>query len=88
MRIFVLYRDMRTYGFRGCLYRSTPARRDLRALRGTKPAARTASGDRVTCLFDDPILGRALEVDADCLGLSTGLMADDETTEDLAAIFH
>jgi heterodisulfide reductase subunit A2 len=89
MRIFVLYRDMRTYGLTEDAY--IEARRRgvifVRYAAQTPPRV-TASGDRVNVCFDDPILGRSIEVSADCLGLSTGLMADDETTEDLAAIFH
>jgi heterodisulfide reductase subunit A len=47
-----------------------------------------AAGDQVVVSFKDPILGRDLEVTADCLALSTGMIADEETTEDLASIFH
>jgi heterodisulfide reductase subunit A len=36
----------------------------------------------------DPILGKMIQIEADCLALSTGMVADDETTEDLSMIFH
>jgi heterodisulfide reductase subunit A len=45
-------------------------------------------GKKAIVRFKDNILKREIEVDADCLALSTGFIADDETTEDLAAIFH
>jgi heterodisulfide reductase subunit A len=45
-------------------------------------------GDRVTVTFTDPILGRQLEVTADCLALSTGMAVNEESTEELARIFH
>ncbi|MBR9981451.1 MAG: CoB--CoM heterodisulfide reductase iron-sulfur subunit A family protein [Desulfatitalea sp.] len=89
MRVFILYRDMRTYGFSEDAYIEA-RRRGVIFVRyqADIPPRVTADGDRVTVHFHDPILGRDMEVTADCLGLSTGLLADDETTEDLAAIFH
>jgi heterodisulfide reductase subunit A len=38
--------------------------------------------------FRDPILEKQIEITADCLVLSTGMVANDEATEDLAMIFH
>ncbi len=46
-----------------------------------------AAGDRLEVTFRDPILDRTLTVTADSLCLSTGLVADEEATEDLALIF-
>ncbi len=89
MRIFVLYRDMRTYGFSEDAY--TEARRRgvifVRYQPDSPPEVEAADA-RITVRFNDPILGRRVEVEADRLALSTGLLADEETTEDLAAIFH
>jgi heterodisulfide reductase subunit A len=89
MRVFVLYRDMRTYGFTEDAY--TNARRRgvifVRYLPDTPPEVEAAEA-QITVRFKDPILGRQIEVAADCLTLSTGLLADEENTEDLAAIFH
>ncbi len=88
-QVFVLYRDMRTYGFQEDFYRLARergvifARYDIE----NKPDVR-ADGDRVEVVFRDPILGRKVKVMADCLALSTGFVADDEATEDLATIFH
>jgi len=88
-RIFVLYRDMRTPGFQEDF---TIEARRLGAVfvqydEKTKPEVHPA-GDRLAVSFEDRILGRRIEVEAECLALSTGFVADDEGTEDLAAIFH
>jgi heterodisulfide reductase subunit A len=88
-RIVVLYRDMRTPGFQEDF---TIEARRLGAVfvqydDQTRPGVRPA-GDRLVVAFEDRILGRRIEVEADCLALSTGFVADDEGTEDLAAIFH
>ena len=87
-RIFVLYRDMRTYGFQEEYYRK--ARETgiifVRYEADTPPEVK-ASGTGVEVTFTDPVLGRELTVDADSLCLSTGFRADDEGTEDLAMIF-
>jgi heterodisulfide reductase subunit A len=89
MRIFVLYRDMRTFGFSEDAYIEA-RRRGVIFVRYESeiPPQAEAAGTQVAVRFTDPILGRPVEVTADRLVLSTGLMADDETTEDLAAIFH
>ena len=57
-------------------------------MRPDEPPLVAEAGDQVTVTFRDPVLGMDLEVTADCLTLSTGLIADDESTEELAAIFH
>ncbi len=87
--IFVLYRDMRTYGFQEDYYRQA---RDLgvkfiRYSLKTKPVVRQEEGKLYVSVHDF-ILGQTIEIEADCLALSTGLIADDETTEDLAMMFH
>jgi heterodisulfide reductase subunit A len=89
MRIFVLYRDMRTFGFSEDAYIEA-RRRGVIFVRyePETPPEVEAAGDQVAVRFTDPVLGRPVEVTADRLALSTGLLADDETTEDLAAIFH
>jgi heterodisulfide reductase subunit A len=89
MQLFVLYRDMRTYGFAEDAYIEARRRGVIFARYDVAVPPRVqAAGKQVTVTFKDPILGRALEVTADCLALSTGLVADEETTEDLSAIFH
>lgn len=89
MQLFVLYRDMRTYGFSEDAYIEARRRGVIFVrYRPEAPAQVKPTGDQVSVRFKDPILGRDIEVAADRLILSTGLIADDETSEDLAAIFH
>jgi len=87
-RIFVLYRDMRTYGFQEDYYRR--AREQgvifIRYEDENHPRVK-ANGSQVEVTFADPVLGRTLTVSADSLCLSTGFTADEEATEDLAMIF-
>jgi heterodisulfide reductase subunit A len=86
--IYVLYRDMRTAGFDEDYFRKareqgiifTPY--DLDAKPEVEP-----NGNTVSVTFTDPILRRRFRLDADCLALSTGFIADEESTEDLGAIF-
>ncbi len=88
-QIFVLYRDMRTYGFQEDYYRK--AREQgvifIQYDVAQKPEVEAAENGLTVRVFD-PILGRRVEISAACLALSTGMVADDEATEDLAAIFH
>ena len=88
-RIFILYRDMRTTGFQEDFAIEA---RMLGAIfvqydEGEKPDVRTVDG-KLMVSFEDRILGKRLQVETDCLALSTGFVADDEGSEDLAAIFH
>jgi len=88
-QIFILYRDMRTYGFQEDYYRKARERGVgfIRYQVEDKPVV-GANGDQVNVTFDEPILGRKVKISADCLALSTGLVADDENTEDLGMIFR
>ena len=87
-RIYILYRDMRTYGFQEDYYRMARERGITFVKYDTenKPVVKE-TGDQVSVTFHEPILDRKIEITADCLALSTGLVADDETTEDLGMIF-
>ncbi len=88
-KIFVLYRDMRTPGFEEDYYRK--AREQGVIFVTYKPEAKpvvAADGDQVTVAFHDPILGREVTISADCLALSTGMVADEESSEDLGMIFR
>jgi heterodisulfide reductase subunit A len=88
-RVTVLYRDMRTPGFQEDFYRKARERDmlfvpyDLDA----KPRVE-ADGERTIVSFNDPVLGRDMKIAADCLVLSTGFVADEESTEDLGMIFR
>lgn len=89
IQIFILYRDIRTYGFQEDYYRQA---RDLdvkfiRFSLDNKPEV-WVENDRISVFVDDIILGRKIQIETDCLALSTGMIADDETTEDLSMMFH
>ena len=87
-RVFVLYRDMRTYG-RLEEYYQQARKKGVIFVRydvDSKPQV-VESGDYVEVTYTDNILGRKVTVAADCLALSTGLIADTDTTEELAKIF-
>jgi heterodisulfide reductase subunit A len=89
MQVFILYRDMRTYGFSEDYYALARKRGVIFVhYEPETPPEVTADGDRVSVAFNDPILGRKLEVTANCLALSTGMAVNEEASEDLAMIFH
>ena len=87
--IYILYRDIRTYGFLEDYYREA---RNLGIkficyTSANKPEVFVESGElSVSC--HDMILGCKIHIAADCVALSTGFIADDETTEDLSMMFH
>ena len=87
-RIFVLYRDMRTYGFQEEYYQKA---RELGVIfvrySLDHPPVVEASGAMVDVTFKDLILGRTITVNADHLCLSTGLVADEDSNNELAMIF-
>lgn len=87
-RIFVLYRDMRTYGFQEEYYQKA---RELGVIFSRysldAPPDVAASGSMVDVTFTDPIIGRQITVAANCLCLSTGLVADEDGNDELARIF-
>ncbi|MFP3981015.1 MAG: FAD-dependent oxidoreductase [Desulfobacterales bacterium] len=89
MQIYVLYRDIRTYGFDEDYYREARKRgvKFIRYETDNRPEVRD-TGDGLEVGVYDPILGRNLEIAADRVILSTGFAADDETTEDLSVLFH
>jgi heterodisulfide reductase subunit A2 len=89
IQVYVLYRDMRTYGFQEDYYRQARERGVLfiRYDEREKPVVRV-NGPNLDVTFKDPILGRDVEVSTDCLALSTGLVADEEGAEDLAMVFR
>ena len=87
-RIFVLYRDMRTYGFQEEYYQKAREAGVIFArYSADAPPQVTAAGSTVEVSFTDPILGRQITVSADHLCLSTGLVADEDGNEELAMTF-
>jgi heterodisulfide reductase subunit A len=87
-RIFVLYRDMRTYGFQEEYYQKARSKGVIfvRYDVDTPPVVE-AAGEQVDVTYFDVILGMKITVTADNLSLSTGMVADIDSTEELAMIF-
>ena len=77
--VYILYRDIRTYGEREDLYREARSRGILffRYNPDEKPEV-AADGKRVSVTFNDPILGRRLNVNADILCLAASIVAHDD----------
>lgn len=87
-RVFVLYRDMRTYGFQEEYYRKARAKGVIFARYDLDQLPQVAEVDgMIEVTYTDPILGMQLTVSADQLCLSTGLIADQDTNEEMAMIF-
>ncbi|HEY9072664.1 MAG TPA: FAD-dependent oxidoreductase, partial [Desulfobaccales bacterium] len=88
-KIFVLYRDMRLPGFEEDYYRKAREQGVIFSAYEleNKPLVKT-DGAGVSVTFTDPILGREVSIPADCLALSTGFVADEESSEDLGMIFR
>jgi heterodisulfide reductase subunit A len=86
MNIFILYRDVRTYGFREDLYRKARElgvifiRFDLEA----PPQVATTDG-RLSVTVKDHILGRPIELDTDLLVLATAVLPNEN--KDLYELF-
>lgn len=88
-RVFVLYRDMRTYGFQEDYYKKARENGVIFVrYEADNPPEVKADGEQLEVIFNDPILKREVSVSIDYLCLSTGLIADEESTEDLGRIFH
>ncbi|MCE5241715.1 MAG: FAD-dependent oxidoreductase [Syntrophobacteraceae bacterium] len=88
-RIIVLYRDMRTPGLAEDSYRKAREAgvHFIPFDPEEKPVVR-ADGERVVVTFANPVLARRMEVRADRLVLSTGMVADRDSTEELGGVFH
>ncbi len=83
--VYVLFRDIRTYGFMEDYY--TEARRQgvfFFRYDPEDPPSVAASDGGITVFFKDHVLGRRIEVPADLLALSAGMVPED--TEELASI--
>jgi heterodisulfide reductase subunit A len=87
-RVFVLYRDMRTYGFQEEYYQKAREKGVIFVrYHQDNPPKVVAVDNGVEVTFTDSILGKEIVVSADCLCLSTGLVADLDSTEELAMMF-
>jgi heterodisulfide reductase subunit A len=86
MNVFVLYRDMRTYGERELLYKKARSLGVIfvRFAREEKPQVRVENG-KLLVSVTDPILGRPLELEADLLTLATAILPNRD--EKLANFF-
>ena len=80
--VFVLYRDMRTYGMREEYFRKAREKGVvfIRYSPEAKPEVRVVDG-RPVVTVNDPILGRAIELQPDILALSTGIVAQTGSEE-------
>ncbi len=88
VRIFVLYRDMRTYGFQEEYYQKARSKGVIFVrYEVDNPPVVEAAGQQVDVTYFDSILGMKVTVAADNLSLSTGLVADNDSNEELAMIF-
>lgn len=87
-RIFILYRDMRTFGFHEEYYQKARELGVIFVRYGQEqPPKVVAAASGVEVSFTDPILGRELTVAADHLCLSTGMVADEDGNNELAMVF-
>ena len=86
MRIYILFRDMRTYGLREDYYREA-SEKDVRFIRyepDDKPQVEVVEEGGKSILrvtVPDPILGQRLELDADVLSLAAAVIPSASTNE-------
>lgn len=91
MRIYILFRDMRTYGFREDAYREA-SENDVKFIRyepEDKPLVEAVKEGKKTVLrvtVPDYILGKRLELDADVLSLAAAVIPS-ESTKEIAGLF-
>ena len=87
IEVFVLYRDMRTYGFLEDSYKEAREKgvKFIRFDLDHRPVVRQEDGKTIVRTHDF-ILGQDLDIEADCVALSTGFIANDANA-DLASVF-
>jgi len=83
--VYVLYRDIRTYGFNEARYRDAREKGVifLRFNDDAKPEVAQGNG-KLNITINDPILNQKLSIPADLLVLSAGTVADKTANEELA----
>ena len=86
--VYILFRDIRTYGFAEDYYREASNRgvRFIRYEPEDKPVVEAAGPDGLTVTVPDPILGKRLEIDADAVVLSAAVVPADDAV-DVARMF-
>jgi heterodisulfide reductase subunit A len=86
MNVFVLYRDMRTYGERELLYKKarTLGVIFIRYTLDQKPVVK-ATGGKLLVTVTDPIIGRPVEIETDLITLATAVVPNRD--EKLANFF-
>ena len=85
--IHILFRDMRTYGFKEDYYREA-ADKDIKFIRFVpedKPVVK-ASGNGLTVTVTDPVLGHKLELETELVALAAATVPA-ESSRDLARMF-
>jgi len=91
MDIYILFRDMRTYGFSEDFYREA-SEKDVKFIRyepDDKPQVEAATAEGrpvIRVMVTDPILGRKLAIDADVLSLAAAVIPS-STTKEIAGHF-
>ena len=87
MNVFILYRDIRTYGFREDLYRKAREKGVIfiRFDRGTPPQVEKTDDGALSVTVKDHILGRPIELTPDLLILATGVRPN--ANKDLFELF-
>ncbi|MDX9964834.1 FAD-dependent oxidoreductase [Desulfobacter postgatei] len=89
INVFVLYRDIRTYGFQEDYYK-TARDKGVKFIRfdlDHRPVVREEAGKTIVRTHDF-ILGQDIDIEADCVALSTGLVANSDTNKELARLFN
>ena len=80
MSVYILYRDIRTYGEREYLYKEAREKGVIFIRYSLDAKPRVAmEGDRLLVNITDPILGRPLEIDTDLLTLATAICPPDNS---------
>jgi heterodisulfide reductase subunit A len=91
LNVYVLYREVRTYGFREAYYEAARDAgvvfvryelADALVSPGTGKPRVSAEGDRLQVLLTEPVAGQGVELEADLVVLSVGVEAEEE--QDLA----
>ena len=88
MNIYVLYRDIRTYGFNEDYYRKARGKavRFIRYLPDDKPVVEEIDKDCLTVTVTDQTLKKKIAIDADILSLAAAVIPS-ESTKEIAGLF-